>query len=74
MVTGVIWSNEAVGKMARVVHLPFKVGWNSSTAGRQSREVIRKYRATLGNGPLFLSLIAGVGVFGLGGIMFVFSK
>jgi hypothetical protein len=74
MVTGVIWSNEVVGKMARMVHLPFKVGWNSSTAGRQSGAVIREYRAKFGNGPLFLSFIAGVGIFALGGMVFVFSR
>jgi hypothetical protein len=74
MITGVIWVNEAVRRMARVVHLPFEVGWNSSTASRQSREVIRKYRAKFGNGPLYLSFIAAVGIFVLGGMMFVFIK
>jgi alkanesulfonate monooxygenase SsuD/methylene tetrahydromethanopterin reductase-like flavin-dependent oxidoreductase (luciferase family) len=74
MVTGVISSNEAVRKMARKVHLPFEVGCHSSTADRQSRAVIRRYRAKFGNGRLFLSFIAGVGIFGLGGMMFVFGK
>jgi hypothetical protein len=74
LVTGVIWSNEAVKKMARVVHLPFEVGWNSSTASRQSRAVIKKYRAKFGNGPLFLNFIAGLGICVLGGMMFVFIK
>jgi hypothetical protein len=74
MVTGVIWSNEAVRKMARRVHLPFEVGFRSSRADRQSREAIGKYRAKFQNGPLFWSFIAGIGIFGLGGIMFVLGK
>ena len=74
MVAGVIWSNEAVRKMAKMVRLPFEVGCHSSTVDRQSREVIREYRAKFGNGPVFLSFIAGLGICGLGGMIFIFIK
>jgi hypothetical protein len=74
MVTGVIWSNEAVRKMSKRVHLPFEVGCHSSTSDRQSRAVISKYRAKFGNGPLFLSFIAGIGLCGFGFMMGFFSR
>jgi len=74
MVAGVIWSNEAVKKMAKMVHLPFQVGWKSNSTDRQARAVIGKYRATFGNGSLFVSFIAALAAFGIGGVMFVFGR
>ena len=74
MVAAVIWSNEAVNKMAKLVRLPFEVGMHSSTTDRQAWSAIREYRARFGNGPLLLSFIAALMTFAIGGIMFVVRK
>ena len=75
LITGAILANVVVSKMAKIVRVKWAVGFKGdSGADRRSREVIRKYRAKYGNGPLFRNLVIAYGLAGIGAIVLIFGK
>jgi len=74
LIVGAILSNLAVSKMAKIVRVKWAVGFRSSAADSRSREVIRKYRAKYGNGPLFRNLVIAYGLAGIGAVVLIFGR
>jgi hypothetical protein len=68
---GAILSNLAVSKMAKIVKLHWEVGFKNSVADRLSRKVIRQYRETHENRPLYRDLKIAYWICGIGGAMAV---
>jgi len=69
LVIGAVLSNLAVSKMAKIVNVRWQVGFRSSAADRLSRKVIRQYRESHENGPLYRYLKIAYWICGIGGAM-----
>jgi len=69
LVAAVILSNVAVRKMAKLVHVHWRV--KSDWA---AFEAIGKYRKQYGNGPLFWNLVVAYGLVVIGGVMLVAGR